>query len=209
MGYRELHTAAERALIERLRRAGHFVLPEARKDHDVIFDVYDATTDTAWEVLTAKFFRSAHEQDEAVIAKIFRYLMWCRRLNFLVVSVDDEDLPLLHNLGLEHWHCYGSWWSGEVSGWRYHRGKSAREIVKAIYAALVRFAPIAEWCRERRRAAHPKAAVEKEFDRITRALGLPKNFLIGLWRDWRLQWVWKLEKILPRWRLQRVKSHQI
>ena len=59
MGYRELHTAAERALIERLRRAGHFVLPEARKDHDVIFDVYDATTDTAWEVLTAKFFRSA------------------------------------------------------------------------------------------------------------------------------------------------------
>ncbi|MEM3075725.1 MAG: hypothetical protein QW590_02790 [Candidatus Bilamarchaeaceae archaeon] len=203
MGYRALHTQGERWLLHKLRAEGHDVNLEVRKNNDVIFDVYDETEGTAWEVLTAKFFKSAHEQDEAIIAKIFRYLLHCKQLRFLVVSVNSEEIKLLHKIGLEHWHIYGDYWSEGLCGFEYHKGTSSLDIAKKIYKALVGYAPIHEWCRKGRRKYHPKAEVEKDFARITRALGLPKNFLIGLWRDWHLVWVWKLENALRKWKLKK------
>lgn len=56
-------------------------------------------------------------------------------------------------------------------------------------------APLKEWTKEKRR--DHKAL--PEFDKLNKKLGLPKNFLIAVWRDWRLNYVWKLEKVLPKW----------
>jgi len=203
MSYKELHAAGEELLFKRLTARGHKVQKEFRRNHEVIFDIYDATTDTAWEVLTAKYVRSAHEQDEAIIAKIFRYLLHCKNVKFLIVSFDHAEIEMFHRLGLEHWHAHNGWWSfrrsEKLRGWKYHKGKSARRIANEIYRSMIKFAPLAEWTREKRRKDHPKEEVAKEFEKITEQLGLPKNFLIGMWRDWRLMWVWKLEKVLPLW----------
>jgi hypothetical protein len=200
MSYAELHKAAEEFILKKLRSQGHKVEREVGKDHDVVFDVYDATTDTAWEILTAKIVRSSHEQDEAIIGKIFRYLLQCKNLKFLIVSFDHEELEVFHNLKLEHWHIHNGWWSlGELKGWKYHKGKTAKQIADKIFEAMIKFAPLKEWTKEGRRKDHPKESVAADFDKITTKLGLPKNFLIGLWRDYRLMWVWKLEQILPEW----------
>ncbi|MEM5798608.1 MAG: hypothetical protein QXP39_00990 [Candidatus Aenigmatarchaeota archaeon] len=204
MSYKELHAAAEDFLVKRLTAQGHDVEKEKARNHDVLFDVYDVSTDTAWEVLTAKIVRSAHEQDEAIIAKIFRYLLFVKNLKFLIVSFGHEEIEMFHRLGLEHWHLHNHWWHiGELKGWSYHRGKSAREIANRIFKVMTNYAPISEWCREGRRKEHPKADVAEDFERMTNELGLPKNFLIGLWRDWRLNWVWKLENILPKWKIRK------
>ncbi len=200
MRYKELHTAAEEFLVKRLTSQGHKVEREKAIDHEVMFDVWDSTEGTAWEVLTAKIVRSSHEQDEAIITKIFRYLLIAKNLKFLIVSFDHDELEMFHKLGLEHWHLHNHWWAiGKLKGLSYHRGRTARQIANRIFKAMTSYAPLTEWTRERRRRDHPKAAVVRDFERITKELGLPKNFLIGMWRDWRLAWVWKLEKILPYW----------
>lgn len=202
MSYKELHAAGEDLLIKRLTAQGHKVQRELRRDHEAIFDVYDATTDTAWEVLTAKYVRSAHEQDEAIIAKIFRYLLHCKNVKFLIVSFDHGEIEMFHSLGLEHWHAHNGWWSfrrpEKLKGWKYHRGSSARVVARRIYREMTKFAPLKEWTAENRRKRH-KYPLPPELDKITERLGLPKNFLKGMYRDWRLAWVWKLEKILPLW----------
>jgi hypothetical protein len=201
MGYKELHAEAERWIAAQLRRKGHRVEIERAVNHEVLFDVYDRSTKTAYEVLTAKFFRSGHEQDEMILYKFFHYLMVCPRLKVYVVSYErGQELEMLHNLGLQHWHLWsGGWFDTEIRGSSYHRGSSVARVVDRIYKAMLSFAPLREWTREGRRAKHPKKDVEVEFTKITKQLGLPKNFLIGLWRDWRLLWVWRLEYILPLW----------
>lgn len=203
MAYKELHRAAEEFLIQRLQKKGHKVSREHAVDHKVLFDVYDATENTAWEVLTAKIVRSGHEQDEAILAKIFRYMMHVPNVKFLLVSFDHEELQMFHDLKLEHWHAHDGWWSfgGPESLKRlyYHRGKTAAQVARDIFNAMVGYAPLKEWIKKGRRKYHPKASVAADFEQITKKLGLPKNFLIGMYRDWRLQWVWKLEQILPLW----------
>jgi len=201
MSYKELHAQAERWIAEQLEKMGHEVEIELAIDHEVLFDVHDKSTETAYEVLTAKFFRSGHEQDEMIIYKLFHYLLICPRLKIYVVSFErGQELELLHRLGLEHWHLWsGGWLSPEIRGSSYHRGRSAAQVVGGIYKALLRFAPLEEWTKKGRRAGHPKKGVEGKFAALTEKLGLPKNFLIGLWRDWRLLWVWRLEYILPLW----------
>jgi hypothetical protein len=200
MSYTELHRAAEEFILKKLRARGHEAERQVARDRDVIFDVYDATTDTAWEVQTAKIVRSSHEQDEAIITKIFRYLLFCQDVKFIIASFDHDELELFHRLGLEHWHLHDSWWRLErLRGWIYHRGKTARQVAMLIFSEMTQFAPLSEWVREGRRADHPKARVAKAFETMTDKLGLPKNFLVGMWRDWRLMWVWKLEQILPEW----------
>ncbi|MEM2478700.1 MAG: hypothetical protein QXE64_01220 [Candidatus Pacearchaeota archaeon] len=202
MDYRELHAKAEDWIFEKLKAKGHKVLKEAAKNHEVVFDVYDASTDTAYEVLTAKFFRSAHEQDEMIIYKIFHYLLLVRRLRFYIVSYDRQELELFHRLGLEHWHLSSEGlFNKKVGNLIYHRGKSALQIANKIFNALVKFAPLEEWIKKGRRNApgHKKSDVARPFVALTKKLGLPKNFFIGLWRDWRLLWVWRLEYLLPLW----------
>jgi hypothetical protein len=193
MFYREIHKDAQKRIAEELIEKGHEAKIEYRKQ-GVIFDVYDLTTDEGYEVLTAKFQRSAHEQDEVVIAKMLRYLLRCKQLHFIVACVDNEDLDYLHNMQIEHWHYSYSWLGGFRQRYR-HSGKSAKTIAKRITAAMKRIAPLGEWCKEGRRD-HKKIP---QFEKLTKKLGLPKNFLIGIWRDWHLNWVWKLERELQRW----------
>jgi len=190
--YRELHQEAEEFLVRKLKRMGHEVEREVRQDSFCIFDVYDKTTDTAWEILTAKIIKPSHEHEEGILTKLFRYLLYCRDLRFLVVGLWDEDLPALHRLKLRHWHL-------RDKRLVYHPGLPARRIAERVLKAMLEIAPIEEWTREGRRKDHPKKAVEERFRELTQKLGLPKNFLLGLWRDWRLNWVWKLEEVLPRW----------
>jgi len=203
MLYKELHKAVEEFLLKRLSRAGHEVYVEYRagsKRNYVIFDVYDATTNTAYEILTAKFWRSAHEQPESFFAKIYRYLLYCDNIRFVIASFDPEgEIDFFHRMRIEHWHIHNHWWSfsGKVSGWRRHPGKSAKAVAIAVLKAMLKFAPLPEWTSEKRRARHPRP-IPNEIIQLTEKLGLPKNFLKGLWRDWHLQWVWKLEKVLPK-----------
>jgi hypothetical protein len=201
MSYKELHKAGEEWIVRWLKAKGHKVLQEAALNHEVVFDVYDATTSTAYEVLTAKIVRSGHEQDEMILYKLFHYLLLVPRLRFYIVSFGKDELEVFHSLHLEHWHLYSKGWlKTELRGPIYHKGKSALEVANAIYKAMVNYAPLHEWIAKDRRHKHPKAAVEKDFARLTAQLGLPKNFLIGMWRDWRLLWVWRLEYILKLWK---------
>jgi len=201
MSYKELHQAAEDWIVNYLKKKGHKVKKEAAKDHEVLFDVWDKTDNTAYEVLTAKIVRSGHEQDEMILYKIFHYLLICPRLRFYLVSFNHEELKMFHELGLEHWHLWSrGWLSTDVKGTSYHKGKSALQVANRIYRAMIKFVPLKEWCTEGRRKNHPKADVEKEFAKLTKQIGLPKNFLIGMWRDWRLLWVWRLEYVLPMWK---------
>lgn len=202
MSYKELHKAAKEFIIKRLKKKGHKVSTEYRagtKRRYVIFDVYDHTTDTAYEVLTAKIVVSAHEQPEAFVAKMFRYLLHCKNLRFILASFDTEEIPMFHTMGIEHWHIHDSWWRiGKLKGFVRHTGSSARTVARQIYKAMIKFAPLKEWTQENRRKRH-KYPMPPRLDKLTAKLGLPKNFLKGMWRDWRLNWVWKLEKILPAW----------
>lgn len=196
--YDVLHDKAKEWLAERLREKGHSVVLEQRMNHEVIFDVYDRTEQTAWEVLTAKIVRSSHEQDEAIIAKIFRYLLWVKNLKFLLVSYDHEELDFFHTMGIEHWHLSStSWWKPSFGKLFYHRGKNPKEVAVRLVREMLKFAGLEEWVGKQRGKAHRKQPIPQQFDKLTKALGLPKNFLKGMWRDWRLMWVWKLEKILP------------
>jgi hypothetical protein len=201
MNYKELHNRAEQLLVQILTKKGHKVERQKAINHEVLFDVWDATQRTAWEVLTAKIVRSSHEQDEAIITKIFRYLLIAKRLKFLIVSFDHNELEMFHSLGLEHWHTHNHWWhTGQLSALKYHKGKTARQIANRIFKAMINYAPLSEWTREGRRKDHPKTEkIASDFERISKKIGLPKNFLIGMWRDYRLMWCWKLEKILPIW----------
>ncbi|MEM7814726.1 MAG: hypothetical protein QXF55_00075 [Candidatus Aenigmatarchaeota archaeon] len=197
--YSKLHEATEKLIVEQLKKRGHSASREVRRHREVIFDVYDATTGTAYEVLTAKIVRSGHEQDEAILAKIFRYLLEARSLKFWIASYNHEELEMFHRMGIEHWHAEYDWF-GRPRRKCHHRGKSAARAASDIIRTMQRIAPLAEWCRPRRRAAHMKdVKAEKAIAVATARLGLPKNFLKGIWRDWRLLWVWKLEKLLPQW----------
>ena len=201
MSYRKLHAEAQKWIVAQLKARGHRAEMEFAVDHEVLFDVYDRSTKTAYEVLTAKFVRSGHEQDEMILYKFFHYLMVCPRLKVYVVSFDrEQELEMLHRLGLEHWHLWsGGWFDNKIRGSGHHKGRSVAAVVDRIYKAMLRSAPLEEWTKKGRRAGHPRKGVEKEFERSTKRLGLPKNFLIGLWRDWRLLWVWRLEYLLPLW----------
>ncbi|MEM4282589.1 MAG: hypothetical protein QXU88_01165 [Candidatus Woesearchaeota archaeon] len=212
--YKELHDKAKEKLAAELKAKGHSVVVEARRHKEVIFDVYDSTTGTAYEILTAKIVRSGHEQDEALLAKIFRYLLDARTLKFYIASYDHRELDFFHKMALEHWHYDFNFWGG-LREKRYHKGITAARAAQKIISAMKKVAPILEWCRPRRRAAHIKnAEAEKKIVTLTEKLGLPKNFLKGLWRDWRLLWVWKLEKLLPQWEVAmkkkwlRIKPHK-
>ena len=197
--YAKIHEKTEELVVAQLRAAGHSAAREVRRHREVIFDVYDATTGIAYEVLTAKIVRSGHEQDEAILAKIFRYLLEARALKFWLASYDHEELRMFHDVGVEHWHVEYDWF-GRPKRKYYHKGKTAARIASEIIRAMQQIAPLAEWCRPRRRAAHMRdAKAERAIAAATARLGLPKNFLKGIWRDWRLLWVWKLEKILPQW----------
>jgi len=196
MNYRTLHAEAEEKLLSYLWAKKHKAVKEYRTKYG-IFDVYDITDSCCWEVLTAKIIRSGHEQDEAIIAKIFRYMLFAPKIRFLLVSYDHEELEMFHRMKIEHWHIHNGWWSGRLGEIYYHKGKPAYKIAHEIYEAMISIAPLTEWTKEKRRAKHPdrKTEVQETNDR----LGLPKNFLLGLWRDWRLAWVWRLEKVLPKW----------
>jgi len=196
MSYRELHAAAEDELVELLKRKGHVAVKEYRTKYG-IFDVYDKTANTCWEVVTAKIIPSGHEQKEAIVAKIFRYMLVVPKVKFLIASYDHEDLDYFHTMKLEHWHVHDGWWGGQLGKLYYHKGQSAEKLAHKIYAAMVAFAPLKEWLRPKRRAAHPNR--KSDVQKINDALGLPHNFLLGIWKDWRLAWVWKLEKVLPLW----------
>lgn len=195
LSYADLHRAAEEHVLKKLKKRGHKAELEFHAN-DSIFDVYDKTTDTVYEILTAKIVVSAHEQPEAIITKIFKYLLHCRDLVFYLASYDHEEIDLFHSLGMAHWHLIYDW-DNQLQRSFFHKGKKPKTIAKKIYRLLVSFAPLTEWIREGRRKKHP---VPKEFGRLTKRVGLPQHFLQGLWRDWRLNWVWKLEKILPKWR---------
>lgn len=197
--YAKIHEKTEQLIVAMLKSRGHAVAREVRRHREVIFDVYDSTTGTAYEVLTAKIVRSSHEQDEAILAKIFRYLLEARSLKFWIASYNHEELEMFHSMGLEHWHVEYDWF-GRMKRKYYHRGKTAARAASDIIRAMQRIAPLVEWCRPRRRAAHMRATEkEKQIATATKRLGLPKNFLKGIWRDWLLLWCWKLEKILPQW----------
>jgi len=195
LSYDLIHEKAEDYIVEELKKKGYKAVKQQRVKNGNIFDVYEPQTKTAYEVLTAKIIRSAHEQDEAIIAKMFRYLLYAKHLKFYLASFNHEEIEMFHNLGLEHWHLEFNW-DGELIGKSYHKGKTAEEIAKKIFKLLVSYAPLREWTREKRRKQHP---APEEFKKLTKKYGLPEHFLIGLWRDWRLQWVWKLEKVLPKW----------
>lgn len=196
MTYRDLHTAGEDKIASYLRRKGHHALKEHRTAHGVL-DVYDSTEDVCWEVVTAKIVRSSHEQDEAIVAKIFRYTLVAPQVRFLVVSYGHDELEFFHRMGVEHWHSHNGWTETTLGRLHRHGGKSATQAAHDIYGAMLRLAPLSEWVAEDRRARHPdrSAAVQAVNDE----LGLPRDFLLGLWRDWRLNWVWKLEGLLPEW----------
>jgi hypothetical protein len=196
MNYRALHAVAEEKLLEMLRQRGHVAFREYRTKN-CIFDVYDETENTCWEVLTVKFVRSSHEKDEAILAKIFCYTMVVPRIKFLLVSYDHEELEMFHKVGIEHWHVHNGWMGfGGLGKIYYHRGQTAHRIAHKIYDAMKAYAPIREWTRPRRRKAHSEVAkVQKINDR----LGLPHNFLTAIWRDYRVMWAWRLERILSKW----------
>ena len=195
--YNVLHSKAEEFLASKIKDLGHEVALEQRKNTEVIFDVYDVTANEAWEVLTAKIVRSSHEKDEAIIEKIFRYLLWVEKLKFLIVSYNHEELEIFHKLEIEHWHLNSkSWTRPEFRNMFYHRGQSAKAIAIKIAKALLDFAPMKEWISKDRRKKHKK--VPKELLELNKKLNLPNNFLKGVWRDWRLMWVWKFEKSFPR-----------
>lgn len=193
MFYREIHKDAQHRLAAELRANGHDIAVEFRLD-GCIFDVYDKTTGIGYEVLTAKFQKSAHEQDEAIVAKMLRYLLRVKELEFVVATADGEDLGYLHDMGIRHWHYSYGWMSGFDRRY-FHKGAKASTVARRIIRAMQSIAPLREWAREKRRdhGALP------EFERLNKRLGLPENFLIGMWRDWRLNWVWRLEKELPKW----------
>lgn len=195
--YETIHRKTEQYIAQKLKKQGYKkVLIESRIKKDTcIFDVYNQDTDTAYEVLTAKIVRSAHEQDEAIISKMFRYLLHCLRLKFYLASYNHEEIEMFHDLRLEHWHLNFDW-SDNIIKTTYHKGKKAEAIACKIFNLLIGYAPLKEWTREKRRKKHPKP---EEFEKLTKEYGLPEHFLVGLWRDWRLMWVWKLEKILPKW----------
>lgn len=196
MSYRDLHAAGEDKIVRYLRHQGHEALKEHRTPHGVL-DVYDQTGNECWEVVTAKIVRSSHEQDEALVAKVFHYMLVAPYVKFLVVSYGHDELVFLHNLGVEHWHAHNGWGQSLLGRLHRHGGKQATQTAHEVYQAMIRLAPLSEWVSEDRRVRHPdrSAAVQSINDR----LGLPKNFLLGLWRDWHLNWVWKLERILPEW----------
>ncbi|MEM4389587.1 MAG: hypothetical protein QXG98_02910 [Candidatus Micrarchaeia archaeon] len=195
--YTELHERVKAELAAELRAAGHIVRSEFRTD-GCIFDVWDATTKTAYEVLTAKIVRSSHERDEAIIAKLFRYVLHCRALVFVVASYGEEDIELFHHLGMGHWHRKYSW-SGQLESKSWHAGATPLNIAKRIYRALTALAPLTEWTAGKRRRRH-KYPLPPALARATKKYGLPPHFMQGLWRDWHLQWVLQLERLLPKWK---------
>ncbi len=203
ISYKILHKKAEEYL---KRKLDHQIKLEYRKDHKkpAIFDVYDKKKDVAYEILTAKIIKSSHEHEEAILSKLFRYLIKCPRLKFYLVSYGEEEIELFHNLNLEHWHLFCDW-EGNIEKEVYHKGKSALEIAKFIYKILISLAPLSEWIKEGRRKKHSS---KEEFEKLTEKYKLPKNFLIGLWRDWHLDWVWKLEKALPKWEKLYIKDRK-
>ena len=194
--YDELHGVAEDWIVAKLKLMDHAVQKELGRDREVIFDVFDSSTNTAYEVLTAKIIRSAHEQDEAIIAKAFRYLLEVPRLRFYLASYDHEEMEIFHKLGMEHWHLDADW-NARITKSHYHRGKPAHTVIRRIFDAMRAYAPIKEWIRPKRRKAH--TPFPHELEELNARLGLPKNFLKGIWRDWRLAWVLRLEKVLPAW----------
>lgn len=111
MFYREIHSDAQQRILKELKEKGHAAEIEFRKG-GCIFDVFDKTDNVGYEVVTAKFWRSAHEQDEAIVAKMLRYLLVCRGLNFVVATANEEDLDYLHSMGIAHWHYSYSWMGG-------------------------------------------------------------------------------------------------
>lgn len=194
--YRELHARAEQLILNRLRRARHKALLEHRIA-DCVFDVYDATTDTVYEILTAKFERSSHESDEAILAKLFKYALHSRAIRLVIVSYDHQELDMLHRMAIAHEHIDFRWWSGSLIGYRRHRGASPHTVVKRVLKILKSVAPLSEWYDEKRRQRHPRGQMDKTFEQLTARYGLPPNFLKGLWRDWRLKWVMQMEHVLP------------
>jgi len=189
-------------MVEKLRKLGHDVSREHACNHEVIFDIYDKTTDTAYEILTAKIIRSTYEKDEAIIAKIFSYLLHCKNLIFVLVSYNHEELEIFHKLKLEHIHLECNW-NNEIIAEKYHKGFTAREIAKRILKLLKSIAPIDEWISEDRRKKHSK--MPEEFEKLTKKYGLPENFLKGLWKDWHLAWVLRMEKALLKWKNKRLR----
>lgn len=206
ISYKSIHQKTEEFIKSQLEKKGYKdVLLEHRVKDGVIFDVWNLATNTVYEVLTAKIVRSAHEQDEAIISKLFRYLLFAKRVKFYLASYNHEEIEMFHNLGIEHWHVNFDW-QGHIIKTIYHPGKRAQVIARKIYNLLVSWAPIKEWTFEKRRKKHP---APEEFKRLTTKYSLPEHFLIGLWRDWRLNWVWKLEKILPKWKERREKIKKL
>jgi len=200
--YKEIHEQAKEFIAERLRQKGEKVEVEARLDHEVQFDVFDETNKVAYEVLTAKFFRSSHEKDEAIIAKIFRYLLHCRELRFVIASYNHEEIEFFHNARIRHWHIhFGSWWHPRIEKKiYYHPGVKPKTFAKRLFRAMLKIAPLREWISEGRARKHRKQPLPDEFSVIRQRFGLPENFLKGLWRDWRLQWVLRLERCLGKWK---------
>jgi hypothetical protein len=203
--YKELHAKGEDAIIAKHNAAGEEAWREFRKD-GCIFDVYVPERDLAYEVLTAKWARSAHEQDEAIIAKLFRYLLHCSAVRLVLVSYDHEDLDYLHAMRIEHVHREYSWATGRLLREVRHHGKRPKTVLLAVLRWMARFAPLKEWYDPKRRKRHPRGQHRELFARISERFGLPGNFLYGIWRDWRLAWVWHLEQDLPEWqrRLKRL-----
>ncbi len=201
--FTEIHTDCKNKLAEELRKKGHDVAVEYRAGPGAIFDVYDKSNGTAYEVLTAKYEKSAHEQEEMLFSKLFRYSLVCKKLVFVLAGFEDVDIPHFHNMRLAHWHWRYAWpgWAGRLKPAykkEFHDGVDPLIYTHRFYHRLKALAPIKEWTGEKRRKRHP-FPIPPKILAANKRWGLPVNTLKGLWRDWRLQWIWKLEKILPKW----------
>lgn len=196
--YAQLHRRGEDDIVKAHNAAGEEAWREFRRD-GCIFDVYVPERDLAYEVLTAKWERSAHEQDEAIIAKLFRYLLHCSTVRLVLVSYDHEDLDYLHSMRIAHTHREHSWATGRFIREFRHPGKPAKPVLMAVLRWMAKFAPLKEWYDPKRRKRHLRGQHRETFAKASKALGLPENFLYGIWRDWKLKWVWNMEKDLPKW----------